>query len=98
MKGIILAAGRGSRMGSLTSDQPKCLTELGGKPTVLATITEDLIAGRGLHAGDLVKALAEAVGGRGGGRPNMAQAGLPDADALRRALAAAPDIVREFAG
>ncbi len=31
MKAIILAAGRGSRMGSLTSDQPKCMTVLGGQ-------------------------------------------------------------------
>ncbi len=31
MRGIILAAGRGSRMGCLTSDQPKCMTILGGK-------------------------------------------------------------------
>jgi L-glutamine-phosphate cytidylyltransferase len=31
MKGIILAAGRGSRMGAMTSSQPKCMTELGGK-------------------------------------------------------------------
>lgn len=34
MKAIILAAGRGSRMGGLTSDQPKCMTLLGGKPLV----------------------------------------------------------------
>ncbi len=34
MKGIILAAGRGSRMGGLTSDRPKCMTELGGKTLV----------------------------------------------------------------
>lgn len=34
MKGIILAAGRGSRMGGLTSDQPKCMTLLGGQPLV----------------------------------------------------------------
>ena len=33
-RGIILAAGRGSRMGGLTNDQPKCMTELGGKPLV----------------------------------------------------------------
>jgi choline kinase len=32
MKGIILAAGRGSRMGFLTNEHPKCLTELAGRP------------------------------------------------------------------
>lgn len=31
MKAIVLAAGRGSRLGSLTNDNPKCLTELFGK-------------------------------------------------------------------
>ncbi len=33
-RAVILAAGRGSRMGGLTSDQPKCMTELGGKTLV----------------------------------------------------------------
>ncbi|MDW5326753.1 phosphocholine cytidylyltransferase family protein [Plantactinospora sp. KLBMP9567] len=32
MRGIILAAGRGSRLGGLTDDRPKCLTPLGGRP------------------------------------------------------------------
>ena len=61
---------------------------LGGKATVLVTITADLADGGRLHAGNLVKALAEAAGGRGGGRPNTAQAGLPDLAAVDQALAA----------
>jgi len=73
-------------------------TEIGGKAMVLATLTEDLVAAKRLHAGNLVKAVAEAAGGRGGGRPNMAQAGLPDAGALAKALDAAPGIVEEQAG
>lgn len=44
MKGIILAAGRGSRMGALTSDQPKCMTVLGGK-TLVQHQLESLAAG-----------------------------------------------------
>lgn len=32
MRGVLLAAGRGSRMGDLTRDRPKCLVELGGRP------------------------------------------------------------------
>ena len=51
-----------------------------------------------LHAGNLVKAIAAAAGGRGGGRPHMAQAGLPDAAALDLALAAAVAVVAEQAG
>ncbi len=34
MRGLILAAGRGSRMGELGDDRPKCLVELGGKPLI----------------------------------------------------------------
>jgi len=34
MRAIILAAGRGSRMGAVTDDQPKCLTEIGGRPLI----------------------------------------------------------------
>lgn len=34
MKALILAAGRGSRMGGLTEDRPKCLVELGGRPLI----------------------------------------------------------------
>ena len=67
--------------------------EPGGKASVLVTLTPDLVEAKRLHAGNLVKAIAEAAGGRGGGRPNMAQAGLPDTAALTLALDAVPDIV-----
>jgi len=60
--------------------------ELDGKATLLVTVTADLVDSKKLHAGNLVKTLALAVGGRGGGRPNMAQAGLPDAASLQTAL------------
>lgn len=54
------------------------------KVNLVAAVTKDLL-GRGLHAGNLVKEIAKMVGGGGGGRPDMAQAGgknpakLPDA-------------------
>jgi len=60
--------------------------ELEGKATLLVTVTADLVDSKKLHAGNLVKTIAQAVGGRGGGRPNMAQAGLPDVAALQNAL------------
>jgi len=66
--------------------------ESGGKATLLAAITDD-VTDR-VKAGDLVRELAAVVGGRGGGKPNLAQAGGPDADKLDEALAKAPEQVR----
>jgi alanyl-tRNA synthetase len=56
------------------------------KPQVLAVVTPDLVK-QGYHAGNLVKALAPVMGGGGGGRPDMAQAGGRDAAKLDEALA-----------
>ena len=57
-----------------------------GKPVIVATVTDDLIS-RGVKAGDLVREVARVVGGSGGGRPNMAQAGGRDPEKLGEALA-----------
>lgn len=57
-----------------------------GQPIMVAAVTEDLVA-RGLHAGELVKSVAEVVGGSGGGKPTLAQAGGKDASKLPEALA-----------
>jgi alanyl-tRNA synthetase len=67
-------------------------TVINGKPVIIATVTDDLIK-RGLHAGNLVRDVAKMVGGGGGGRPNMAQAGGRDAGKLPEALAAVPGLV-----
>lgn len=55
------------------------------KPVLIAAITDDLIK-RGLHAGELIKQVANVVGGGGGGRPTLAQAGGKDASKLSEAL------------
>ena len=55
-----------------------------GKVSLLVVVTKDLI-GR-LKAGDLIKAMAAEVGGTGGGRPEMAQAGGKDPAKLDAAL------------
>lgn len=68
-----------------------------GKPNLIATVTKDLV-GRGLHAGELVKLAAEKVGGSGGGRPDMAQAGGSDASKVDEALAVAAGWVQEKLG
>ena len=63
-----------------------------GRPTLIAAVTEDLVK-RGLNAGDLVKHVAAPLGGGGGGRPTLAQAGGKDASRLPEALASAADWV-----
>jgi len=56
------------------------------RPILIAAITEDLVK-RGLNAGDLVKFVAAPLGGGGGGRPTLAQAGGKDPSQLPQALA-----------
>ncbi len=56
-----------------------------GNPVLIAAVTEDLIS-RGVKAGDLVKSIAIVIGGSGGGRPNLAQAGGKDGTFLAAAL------------
>ncbi|MFH1058773.1 MAG: alanine--tRNA ligase [Pseudomonadota bacterium] len=62
-----------------------------GKAFLLAVVTKDL-AGR-FHAGNIVKALAPIVGGGGGGRPDLAQAGGQQPEKLPEALAQAPAVI-----
>jgi alanyl-tRNA synthetase len=65
----------------------------GGKVTLIAGITTDLT--EKVKAGELVNFVAKQVGGKGGGRPDMAQAGGTDAAALPQALASVPDWVKD---
>jgi alanyl-tRNA synthetase len=60
-----------------------------GKVTLLAGVTHDLVDT--YHAGRLISVLAPMVGGKGGGKADMAQGGGNDTSALDAALAAAPD-------
>jgi len=64
-----------------------------GKTTMLAVVTDDL-RDRGVRADALVREVAAIAGGRGGGKPHMAQAGIPDAAKVPEALAAVPAAVR----
>ena len=50
------------------------VSETDGKVNIMTMATDDAIS-KGAHAGNLIKAIAPKVGGGGGGRPNMAQAG-----------------------
>ena len=59
-----------------------------GKVALLAAMTKDLIA-QGVKAGDLIKAIAPIVGGKGGGRPDIAQGGGSDVEKIDEAVAEA---------
>ncbi len=65
------------------------LAGVGGpdKVALIAMVTKDLTAR--FHAGKLLGVVAEALGGRGGGKPDMAQGGAKDADKVPEALAIA---------
>ncbi len=64
------------------------------KVTLIAGVTKDLV-GR-IHAGEMVNQVAMRVGGKGGGRPDMAQAGGTDPSQLDAALAAIPAWVEKL--
>lgn len=70
---------------------------LNGKASLLAVVTDDLID-RGVQAGNVVKAIAQIVGGGGGGRPHLAQAGGKFPEKIGEALAQVPDIIRAQVG
>jgi alanyl-tRNA synthetase len=65
------------------------------KPSFVAAITPDLVE-RGLKAGTLIKQVARVVGGGGGGRPTLAQAGGRDPHRLDEALSLVPEAVRNL--
>ena len=67
-----------------------------GTVALIAGVTRDLTAR--LDASKIIAPLAQRVGGSGGGRKDMAQAGGKDATALSAALASAPEVVRDLLG
>ncbi|OAH98073.1 alanine--tRNA ligase [Methylomonas methanica] len=68
----------------------------GDKVSLIASVSKDAMDK--VKAGELVNFVATQVGGKGGGRPDMAQAGGNDPAGLPAALAAVPDWVRERLG
>ncbi|HKF48607.1 MAG TPA: alanine--tRNA ligase [Terracidiphilus sp.] len=74
----------------LVSEQPE------GKVTIIAGVTPGLV--KRIQAGKLVGAVAKLVGGSGGGRPDMAEAGGKDPSQIDAALEAVPGIVAELLG
>ncbi|MFS2018400.1 alanine--tRNA ligase [Massilia sp. CT11-108] len=93
---VLAATMEGADVGSLRETMDKLKDKLGTAAIVLASVLEgkvSLIAGvtsdatSKVKAGDLVNFVAKQVGGKGGGRPDMAQAGGTDPAALPQALA-----------
>ena len=66
----------------------------GDKVNIIAMATDDAVA-KGAHAGNLIKAVAPIVGGGGGGRPNMAQAGGKNPAGIDEMLAKAAEVAAQ---
>ena len=66
----------------------------GGKVNLIVTATEGALK-KGAHAGNLIRKLAPLVGGGGGGRPNMAQAGGKDPSGIEEMLGKAEEFLAE---
>ena len=74
---------------------------LGSAPAgnaVLIVLAGPAAQAAGVHAGKLVGALAQQLGGGGGGRPDQAQAGGRNGSALPGAIASAPKLIAEAVG
>jgi alanyl-tRNA synthetase len=67
-------------------------TVLEGKPALLAMVTPDVVK-QGVRAGDIIREVAPEIEGRGGGRPELAEAGGKDPSGLDRALSAVADVI-----
>ena len=67
-----------------------------GKVALIVGVTKDL-TGK-IQAGKVIGPIAKLVGGSGGGRPDMAEAGGKDADQLDAALKSAPEVVKGLVG
>ncbi|MGH7652722.1 MAG: DHHA1 domain-containing protein, partial [Gemmatimonadaceae bacterium] len=64
-----------------------------GKNTMLTVVTDDL-RDRGIRADTIMREIAATAGGKGGGKPHMAQAGIPDTQRMASAIAESPAMIR----
>ena len=76
-------------------DAISVLFTISGRLGIHVAVTNNLIA-QGIKAGDIANAIAATTGGKGGGRPQFASAGVGDAAKMSEARAQTPRIVREF--
>ncbi len=64
------------------------------KLNLVATSSKDCVE-KGIHCGNIVKEISQIAGGKGGGRPNMAQAGAPDISKCDEALNYAKEVIKQ---
>ena len=69
-------------------------SDIDGKPQIVVAVSDALVKD-GIRAGDIIKPIARIVGGGGGGRPQMAQAGGVDSSKIQAALAAARALIAD---
>ena len=101
---VVAAVAQAESMDDLRSLADTVLDKLGSGVVLLGTAQGDKVnfvckvaksdTKKGLHAGKIIKAAAQAAGGNGGGRPDMAQAGGKEPDKLDAALAEGKQVVR----
>ncbi|RPF43331.1 alanyl-tRNA synthetase [Hydrogenoanaerobacterium saccharovorans] len=68
-----------------------------GKASIFASCGKNTIE-KGMHAGKLIKAICEFVGGKGGGRPDSAQGGATELFKIDEAFAQVPSLIEEMVG
>lgn len=82
----------------LTNDIDNALIVVGTndavKPSITISIAKNLVADKGLHAGNMVKEIAKHINGGGGGQPFLATAGGKDVNGLDAALAQAEEFTK----
>ena len=110
VKGVKLIAKKlsGVDMNALRDLGDQLKTKIGEGVIVLASENDDKVnlmvmatdeaQSKGAHAGNLIKAIASIVGGGGGGRPNMAQAGGKNPAGIEECLAKAAEVLAEQIG
>ncbi len=69
-------------------------SDIDGKPQIVVAVSDALVK-NGIRAGDIIKPIARIVGGGGGGRPQMAQAGGVDSSRIQEALDAARGLIAD---
>lgn len=105
---VIAAAAQTDSMDGLRDLADTVMDKVGGGVVLLGAVNGEKVnfvckvakadTKKGLHAGKIIKAAAQAAGGNGGGRPDMAQAGGKEPQKLQDALAAGKEAVRELLG